>query len=172
MRRCGASRFRWLQSQCSRRQRANNLSWGQPVKLREHLKSLAGKVAAGAEHTPEHVVNERPLGHADDLTVALCDQHVRNRTLAEVCGTQHLRRARMVLGWMTLDETMLSIAGMSFSLASRIKSMSLVLGVTAGVLSSPRQRKAQNEISTAAAALAAAGGHRHELLAVHHVHRW
>ena len=44
--------------------------------------------------------------------------------------------------------------------------------VTAGVLSSPRQRKAQNEISAAAAALTAAGGHRHELLAVDHVHRW
>src|SRR4051812_41858919 len=44
----------------------------------------------GAEHAPEHVVNERPLGHADDLAVALCDQHVRNRTLAEVGGSQCL----------------------------------------------------------------------------------
>ena len=36
-----ASRLRRLQSQCSRRQTANNLSWGQSVKCREHLESLA-----------------------------------------------------------------------------------------------------------------------------------
>ena len=58
----------------------------------------------GPEHAPEHVVNERPLGHADDLTVALCEQQVPNWTLAEVCGTQCLRRSRMILGWMTRDE--------------------------------------------------------------------
>src|SRR3954471_13082588 len=58
----------------------------------------------GTEHAPEHVVEKRPLNHADDLAAALCDQHVAYWTVAEVRGTQCQCRSRMTLGWMTFDE--------------------------------------------------------------------
>src|SRR6476661_10910157 len=58
----------------------------------------------GTEHAPEHVVEQRPLNHADNLAAALCDQQVSHGTVAEVRATQCQRRSRMTLGWMTFDE--------------------------------------------------------------------
>ena len=67
--------LRWLQFQCSRRQTANNLSWGQRVKLREDLESRAGKVAVPGSMADGHsFVQSRRSVTAAALLQKLCSR--------------------------------------------------------------------------------------------------
>src|SRR5262245_23231848 len=56
------------------------------------------------EPPPEHVVTEPPLAHADDVTVALGHEEMRDGTFAEIRFTQRVRGTRGILGLMAFDE--------------------------------------------------------------------
>src|SRR5262245_14391743 len=56
------------------------------------------------EPTPEHVVPEPPLAHADDLAVPLGDEQMRDGAFGEIRAAQRVRRTRMILRGMTFDE--------------------------------------------------------------------